>query len=122
MQKLDDLIQKPLEQIQSGTQAKAAISMDSESENGDTTKSEPEVKPSPSSMQRSDHVLGALSDDDTSIKVEYFGNMEDEPGLLNFAEQADGSLTSREDWGTFDHSDDLIGQSTSDYQLWDFWS
>lgn len=121
MQKLNDIIQKPMEQSQSCSEVlKAANSMDSESENGATIKCEPaEVKPSPS-MERSEHVLGVLSDDDTSIKVEYFG-LEDEPGLLNFAEHADGSLTSPEDWSGFESSD-LLDQSTSDYQWWDFWS
>ncbi|XP_061370367.1 homeobox-leucine zipper protein ATHB-12-like [Gastrolobium bilobum] len=118
LQKLNDLLQKPLEQIQSSTQVKVANSMDSESE-ATINCSEPEVKPSPS-MERSEHVLDVPSDDDSSIKVEYFG-LEDEPGLLNFVEHADGSLTSSEDWGTFD-SNDLLGQSTSDYQWWDFWS
>ncbi|KAJ1378033.1 Leucine zipper, homeobox-associated [Sesbania bispinosa] len=120
LQKLNGLIQKPLEeQSQSSTQVKAANSMDSESENGATIKCEAEVKPSPS-MERSEHVLSVLSDDDTSIKVEYFG-LEDEPGLLNFGEHADGSLTSPEEWGAFD-SNDLLGHSTGDYQWWDFWS
>ncbi|XP_027335976.1 homeobox-leucine zipper protein ATHB-7-like [Abrus precatorius] len=119
LQKLNDLIQKPLEQSQRCAQVKGANSMDSESENGGTMKCEAEVKPSPS-MERSEHAHGVLSDDDTSIKVEYFG-LEDEPGLLNFAEHGDGSLTSPEDWGTFE-SDDLLGQSSSDYQWWDFWS
>ncbi|KAL1367085.1 hypothetical protein HN51_021153 [Arachis hypogaea] len=127
LQKLNDLIQKP-------SMEKKTQSMDSESENGDTTKSGSELKVKPisqSSMaaRSSEHAVlcgggggggGALSDDDTSIKVEYFGNLED--GLVNFAhDHGDGSLTSPEDWGHFD-SDDLLGQSTSDYQWWDFWS
>ncbi|CAL0315413.1 unnamed protein product [Lupinus luteus] len=113
LQKLNDIIEKPQEQAQSSTstQVKAA-NMDSESENGDTIKYEAEVKPS---------LLGVPSDDDTSIKVEYFG-MEDEPCLLNFVEQhAEGSLTSPEEWSTFE-SHDLLAQSTSDLQWWDFWS
>lgn len=95
--------------------------MESESENGNNIKCETDVKQN-HSMERSEHdVLGPLSDDDdTSIKVEYFG-LEDEPGLLNFAEHADGSLTSPEDWSAFE-SNDLLGQSSSDYQWWDFWS
>ncbi|TKY64125.1 Homeobox-leucine zipper protein ATHB-7 [Spatholobus suberectus] len=119
MQKLNHLIQKPLEPSQRCTQVEAANSTDSESENGGSMKCEPEVKPSPS-MERSEHILGVLSDDDTSIKVEDFG-LEDEAGLLNFVEHADGSLTSLEDWGAFE-SNDLLGQSSSDYQWWDFWS
>ncbi|KAE9595829.1 hypothetical protein Lal_00030983 [Lupinus albus] len=122
LQNLNDIIQKPQEQAQSSTstQVKPANSMDSESENLVTIKYEAEVKPS-TSMERSEHVLGIPSDDDTSIKVEYFG-MEDEHCLLNFAEQhAKDSLTSPEEWSTFE-SDDLLAQSTSDLQWWDFWS
>ncbi|RDX75605.1 Homeobox-leucine zipper protein ATHB-7 [Mucuna pruriens] len=119
LQKLNHLIQKPMEPSQRCTQVEAANIMDSESENGGTMKCEAEMKPSPS-MERSEHVLGVLSDDDTSIKVEDFG-LEDETGLLNFVKHADGSLSSPEDWGAFE-SNDLLDQSTSDYQWWDFWS
>ncbi|CAJ2663100.1 unnamed protein product [Trifolium pratense] len=119
IQKLNDLIQKPIEQSQSSSQVKEANSMESESGNGGTIKCEAEVKPS-TSIERSEHVLDVLSDDDTSIKVEYFG-MENEPSLMNFAEHADGSLTSPEDWSAFE-SNDLLGQSSCDYQWWDFWS
>ncbi|KAI4328958.1 hypothetical protein L6164_021268 [Bauhinia variegata] len=119
LQKLKDLTQKPQEQIQPSAQVKAATSMDSESENGYNIKCQPELNPSPST-ERSEHVLGVLSDDDSSIKAEYFG-LEEEPSLLNLVKHADGSLTSPEDWGTLD-SNDLLGQSTSDYQWWDFWS
>ncbi|XP_061372872.1 homeobox-leucine zipper protein ATHB-12-like [Gastrolobium bilobum] len=104
LQKLNDQIQNPPEQTHSCRQDKASnCSMDNETENGDTIKSEPEVKPCPSTE-----------------RSEYFG-LEDEPSLLNFVEHSDGSLTSPEDWGMFD-SYDLLGQSTSDYQWWDFWS
>ncbi|KAK7389767.1 hypothetical protein VNO78_25060 [Psophocarpus tetragonolobus] len=119
LQKLNNLIQKPLEQGQRCTQIEAANSMDSESENGGTMNCEAEVKPSPS-MERSEHLLGVLSDDDASIKLEDFG-LEDESGLLNFVEHADGSMTSPEDWSAFE-SNDLVGKSTSDYEWWDFWS
>ncbi|CAJ1950489.1 unnamed protein product [Sphenostylis stenocarpa] len=119
LQKLNHLMQKPLEPGQSLIQVEAANSMDSESENGGTMKCEHEGKPSPS-MERSEHVHGVLSDDDASIKVENFG-LEDEHDLLNFVEHADGSMTSPEDWSAFE-SNDLLGQTTSDYQWWDFWS
>jgi len=119
LQKLNHLMQKPLEGGQSRTQVEAANSMDSESENGGTMKCEEEEKPSPS-VERSEHVHGVLSDDDGSIKVEDFG-LEDEHGLLNFGEHADDSLTSPEDWSAFE-SDGLLGQTTGDYQWWDFWS
>lgn len=119
LQKLNHLIQKPTEPGERCTQVEAANSMESESENGGNMKCEPEVKPCPS-IERSEHVLGVLSDDDTSIKVEDFG-LEDEPGLMNFVDHGDGSLTSPEEWVAFE-SNDLLGQSTTDYQWWDFWS
>ncbi|WVZ16251.1 hypothetical protein V8G54_009233, partial [Vigna mungo] len=119
LQKLNHLMQKPLEAGQSRTQVEAANSMDSESENGGTMKCELEEKPSPS-IERSEHAHGVLSDDDASIKVEHFG-LEDEHGLLNFAEHADDSLTSPEDWSAFESSG-LLGPTSSDYQWWDFWS
>ncbi|XP_054780177.1 homeobox-leucine zipper protein ATHB-12-like isoform X2 [Prosopis cineraria] len=119
LQKLNGQIQKPNEQAQCCTQAKPANSMDSVSENGDTARAKPEENPS-STMERSEHVLGVLSDDDSSIKAEYFG-LEDQPTLLNFVEQADDSLTSAEDWRSFD-SDELLDQSPAGYQWWDFWS
>ncbi|KAE9605764.1 hypothetical protein Lal_00024909 [Lupinus albus] len=121
LQKLNDIIQKPQEEarISSSTQVEAANIMNNKSKNGDTIKCEAEVNPR-TSMERSEHVLGVLSDDDTSIKVEYFG-MGNEPDLLNFVEHAEGSLTSPEEWSTFE-SDHLLAQSTSDFQWWDFWS
>ncbi|XP_028752290.1 homeobox-leucine zipper protein ATHB-7 [Neltuma alba] len=119
LQKLNDLIQRPNDQAQGRTQVKPANSMDSVSENGDTVRVKPEENPS-STMERSENVLGVLSDDDSSIKAEYFG-LEDEPTLLNFVEQADDSLTSAEHWRTFD-SDELLDQSAVGYQWWDFWS
>ena len=64
-------------------------------------------------MERSEQVMGVLSDDDSSIKAEYFG-LEDESTLLNFVEQADDSLN-------FD-SDELLDQPDVGCQWWDFWS
>lgn len=119
LQKLNEVIQKPNEKGQCYAQIKPANSMESGSENGDTVKGEPEVKPSPS-IERSEQLLGVLSDDDSSIKAEYFG-IEDDPALLKFVEKADDSFTSAEDWGTFD-SEDLLNQSGSGCQWWDFWS
>ncbi|KAF7843930.1 homeobox-leucine zipper protein ATHB-12 [Senna tora] len=122
LQKLNDIIQKPKEQGQCYAQMKPANSMDSESENGeDDVKGKAEVKPISPSMERSEHILGVLSDDDSSIKAEYFGLEDNEPALMNFVEQADDSLNSAEDWGAFE-SDDLLDQSGSGYQWWDFWS
>jgi homeobox-leucine zipper protein len=71
-------------------------------------------------MEISKHGGGALSDEDSNIKVEYFG-LEEEPNLLNMVEPADGSLTSPENWGSL-NSDVLFDQSNSNNQWWDFWS
>ncbi|KAJ7951361.1 Homeobox leucine zipper family protein [Quillaja saponaria] len=120
LQKLNELIQKPQEESQCFEEVKAANSTDSESDNGDTVRFEPEMKPC-LSKERSEHGVGVLSDDDSSIKAEYFGLEDHEPNILNFVEQGDGSLTSPENWGKFD-SDGLLDQSTSGYQWWDFWS
>lgn len=96
-------------------------SMDSELDNNVETgnKSESEVKPS-LSVELSEQRLGVLSDDDSSIKAEYFG-MEEEPNLMTMVEPAESSLTSPEDWGNFE-PDGLFDQSNSEYQWWDFWS
>lgn len=94
--------------------------MDRESDSGETMKCEAEVKPSPS-MERSEQVVGVVSDEDSSMKAEFFG-LQGQPNLLNFDDQnGDASLASPEDWGRFE-SDDLLGQSGSGYQWWDFWS
>lgn len=91
---------------------------------------ESETKPSVSSLEKSEHVLGVLSDDDSSMKAEYnFGGGVLEPEeaeLLNMnmaTEPAapDSSLTSPEDWGSL-NSETLFDESTSGYQWWDFWS
>ena len=95
--------------------------MDSELDNEEATntKCESEVKPS-LSLEISEQRLGVLSDDDSSIKTEYFG-LEEEPNLMAMVEPAESSLTSPEDWGKFE-SDDLFDQSSTGYQWWDFWS
>ncbi|XP_062091322.1 homeobox-leucine zipper protein ATHB-12 [Humulus lupulus] len=105
-----------------------------DSDNGKMkTESESEVKPSLSSLERSEHVLGVLSDDDSSMKAAY--NFEqvlehEEAELLSMnmnlapeppAAAADSSLTSPEDWGSL-NSETLFDESTSGYQWWDFWS
>lgn len=98
LQKLKDQMQEPLDQTQGCTQNETANIMDSGSKNAETVKNEQEVKPSPF-------------------------DVEDETGLLNLVEHAGGSLTIPADWGVFDSSD-LLGQTTNDYQWWDwdFWS
>ncbi|KAL9435316.1 hypothetical protein AB3S75_021567 [Citrus x aurantiifolia] len=126
LQKTNELLQnKPRREDQSPSerqccgQVEGVNSMESELDNGDrdTNKCESEVKPSLSAELR----LGVLSDDDSSIKAEYFGLHEDEPNLMTMVEPAESSMTSPEDWGNFE-SDGLFDQSSSEYQWWDFWS
>ena len=93
--------------------------IDGDSDKGEAVKSDSEGQLS-FSMERSEHALGVLSDDDCAIKRDYFG-LEEEPNLISMVEPADGSLTSPEDWRSFD-SDGLFNQSSSGYQWWDFWS
>lgn len=88
------------------------------SNHGENIKYETEVKPG-LSFGRSEQRLGVLSDDDSSIKAEYF-SLEDEANLMSMVEPAESSLTSPEDWSNFE-SDGLFDQSSGEYQWWDFW-
>ncbi|KAE8699627.1 Homeobox-leucine zipper protein HOX6 [Hibiscus syriacus] len=106
LQKLNDLIKKPEEE---GKQVTATNCNDGGK--GETT-----VK-SDSSMGRSGRSLGVLSDDDSTIKTDYFG-VEEEPNLMSMV---DDSLTSREDWRSFE-SDGLFDQSNCGHPWWDFCS
>ncbi|PON75470.1 Octamer-binding transcription factor [Parasponia andersonii] len=103
---------------------------DKDSGSGKPTESISEAnKPSLSSLEKSERVLGVLSDDDISMKAEYdFGGGVLEPAeeaellSMNMAEPAaDSSLTSPEDWGSL-NSETLFDESTGGYQWWDFWS
>ncbi|KAL4312134.1 hypothetical protein GQ457_01G054800 [Hibiscus cannabinus] len=67
-------------------------------------------------MEKSEHAHGGISD----RKMEYFG-VEEELNLISMVEPADGSLTSPEDWRSFD-SDGLFCQSGCGYHRWDYWS
>lgn len=112
-------MQKPKEE---GGCCVAVNSNEGESENRDATKCDSEEKAS-LLYERSAHGLGVVSDEDSKIKVEYFG-LEEEHNLMSMVEMepADGSLTtSQEDWGSLD-SDGLFGQSNSCCQWWDFWA
>lgn len=82
-------------------------------------KHESEAKPN-ASMEKSDHVLSVLSDDDSSMKAEYFAIEEEQDQLLsiNMTEPAD---SSPEDWGSL-NSETLFNESSGQYQWWDFWS
>ncbi|XP_061961012.1 homeobox-leucine zipper protein ATHB-7-like [Populus nigra] len=119
LQKLNDLMKKPVEEGECCGQGAAVNSSEGESENGDATKGESETKPR-LSIEQPGHGLGVLSDEDSSIKVDYF-ELEEEPNLMSMVEPAEGSLTSQEDWGSID-SDGLFDQSSSGYQWWDFWA
>ncbi|KAK0581263.1 hypothetical protein LWI29_011873 [Acer saccharum] len=117
LQKMNELLQKPGEGVNS---------TDSEVvDRGQNIKCESEVKLKPSlSFERLDQRLGVLSDDDSSIKAEYFGLEEEVNNLMTttMVEPAESSLTSPDqDWGNFE-SDGLFDQSSSEYQWWDFWS
>ncbi|KAK9280490.1 hypothetical protein L1049_014182 [Liquidambar formosana] len=100
LQELNELMQKPQEESRCCRQGVVeGDCIDGESVTNSKGKSE--VKPSLSLERTAHDGVGVLSDDDSSIKVEYFGMEEEEPNLLNLVEPADGSLTSTEDWGSF---------------------
>ncbi|XP_024024137.1 homeobox-leucine zipper protein ATHB-12 [Morus notabilis] len=91
-----------------------------ESENEKAAKSESEAKPS-SSIEKSEHVLGVLSDDDSNRKAEYFG-LEDQQELLNMnMAEPKPADSSPENWGSL-NSETLFNESSGGYQWWDFWS
>ncbi|KAE8726131.1 Homeobox-leucine zipper protein HOX6 [Hibiscus syriacus] len=111
LQKLKDLRKKPKEEKQCCGQVN--------SYEGDAVKSESEEQRS-FSMERSEHALEVLSDDDSAIMTGYF-RLEEEPQLISMVEPAAGALTSPDDWQSFE-SDALFDQSGCGYQWWDFWS
>ncbi|KAE8722101.1 Homeobox-leucine zipper protein HOX6 [Hibiscus syriacus] len=111
LQKLKDLRKKPEVEEHCCGQVN--------SNEGQAVKSECEEQLS-FSMERSEHALGALSDDDSAIMTGYL-RLEEEPGLVCMVEPADGALTYLEDWHSFE-SDALFDQSGCGYQWWDFWS
>ncbi|XP_010544870.1 PREDICTED: homeobox-leucine zipper protein ATHB-7-like [Tarenaya hassleriana] len=113
LQRLNELMQKT-EEGQCYGQGVALSSTDHESDNGENTRYQTEVKPG-----KYENGPGVLSDDD-NIKTEYFG-FEEDPDLMGMVEPADSSLTSSDDWGGF-KSDALLDQSSSNYPWWDFWS
>ncbi|KAK4848133.1 hypothetical protein QYF36_009677 [Acer negundo] len=119
LQKMNELLQKPGEGVNS-TDSEVV-----DHDHGENIKCESEVKLKPSlSFERLDQRLGVLSDDDSSIKAEYFGLEEEVNNLMTttMVEPAESSLTSPDqDWGNFE-SDGLFDQSSSEYQWWDFWS
>ncbi|XVF22312.1 hypothetical protein REPUB_Repub12eG0162100 [Reevesia pubescens] len=119
LQKLNDLVKKPKEEGQCCGLVIAMNSIEGDSDKGEAVKSDSEGQIS-LSMERSEHTLGVLSDDDSAIKTDYFG-LEEEPNLISMVEPADGSLTSAEEWRSFD-SDGLFNQSGTGCQWWDFWS
>ncbi|KAE8697191.1 Homeobox-leucine zipper protein ATHB-7 [Hibiscus syriacus] len=118
LQKLNDLIKKPKEEAQCCRQVTATNRNDGDK--GETTvKSDSEGQLS-FSMGRSEHAPGVLSDDDSAIKTDYF-RPEEDPNLMSMVDPGDDSLTSPEDWRSFD-SNGLFDQSNCGYPWWDFWS
>lgn len=107
---MNEVMQSPREESQCCEQALSGNNIDRESEGKLNW-----------SLEKSKHGLGVLSDDDSSIKAEYFGIEDEEPNLINMVEPGDSSMTSPEDWGSL-NSDGLFDESSTSYQWWDFWS
>lgn len=118
LQKLNEMVQQSGGAKQDSEQRLVQNSAESEADNRDNGNCESEVKPN-LSLERSEHGGGVLSDDDSSIRADYFV-MEEEPSLLTMVEPVDGCLTSPEDWGSWD-SECVFDQSSGSYQWWDFW-
>ncbi|KAF8379943.1 hypothetical protein HHK36_027408 [Tetracentron sinense] len=116
LQKLSDLLEKSQKESRCCGSGLAGNSTDGDSENGDT-KCESDVKPR-LLLEGSDHRVVVGSDDEKRKNPDYFGK-EEEADLLHMAEPTDGSLTSPENWCSFD-SDGLLDQSCSSSQWWDF--
>ncbi|XP_002529960.3 homeobox-leucine zipper protein ATHB-7 [Ricinus communis] len=124
LQKLNNMMEKSRDQEGVCCEQRvgsAVNSSEAESDNGEAIKCESEAKPRSVSVERSEHGLGGPSDEDSSIKAEYFGLDQEEANLMSIVEPADGSLTSQEDWGSLD-SDGLFDQSNTGCQWWDFWA
>ncbi|GMI73664.1 ARABIDOPSIS THALIANA HOMEOBOX 7, homeobox 7 [Hibiscus trionum] len=112
LQKLNDLLKKQKEEGECCEQV---------AEKGEAIKSDSEGQLQLSlPVERSEHAVGGISDDDSATKMECFG-AEEELNLMSMAEPADGSLTTAQDWRGFE-SGGLFGQSNCGYQWWDFWS
>ncbi|MBA0732663.1 hypothetical protein Gogos_016739 [Gossypium gossypioides] len=117
LQKLNHLLKKPEEEGQCCEQVTSMNSIDGESDQGEGVKSDSEGQLS-LSMERSEHALGGVSDDDSGTKIDCFG-LEEKLNFISMAEPADGSLTSSEEWQSFD-SDGLFDRYSSGYEWWDF--
>nr|ADH04264.1 HB1 [Nicotiana benthamiana] len=123
LQKLNDLMQKS--EKEEGQYCSIGFDQESYNREDNTIKNkEMEGKPS-LSFDLSEHgVNGVISDDDSSIKADYFGLDEESDHLLKMVEAGDSSLTSPENWGTLE-DDGLLDQqpNSCNYdQWWDFWS
>lgn len=116
MQKLRDQLEKPGEDNRWCGFDLSGNNTEGNSDNRDA-RCEAEVKSS-LPLEVEDCRVLIHSDDKNSKNLECFG--EEEPDL-NIAEPADGSLTSSENWCSFD-SGGLFDQSYSDSQWWDVWS
>lgn len=103
LQKLNDLVQRSMEETESCRGGLSVETIDGKSENGHRTKYNSEVKPcrSAEELEKSEHELEVLSN---------FG-----------LEPAQGSLTSTPNWSSLD-SEGLFSLSNTNGQWWEFWS
>ncbi|KAF2315181.1 hypothetical protein GH714_038352 [Hevea brasiliensis] len=85
LQKLTDQLQKRREEGECCGEGVAVNSSEGESENGEATKCDSEANRSLSLIERSSQRLGVVSDEDSSIKVGYFG-LEEEPNLMSMVD------------------------------------
>jgi len=117
LQKLNDLMQKSREESKDfGGQDVAENSSGDQLDRGEDINSEFEAKPR-FPMERAEEGIHVFSDDDSSIRADYFG-LDKEPELLSMVEPADSS----ENWESLDSEGGLLDESGSNNQWWDFWS
>ncbi|XP_023527384.1 homeobox-leucine zipper protein ATHB-12 [Cucurbita pepo subsp. pepo] len=116
LQKLNDLVQRSMEETESCRGGLSLETIDGKSENGHRTKYESEVKPCVSAEEKSEHELEVLSNYGSGTKEAYLGL--DEP---QFREPTQGSLISTPNWSNLE-SEGLFSQSNTNGQWWDFWS
>lgn len=114
LQKLNDLMQKSREESKDfGGQDVAENSSGDQLDRGEDINSEFEAKPEQTTLDW----IHVFSDDDSSIRADYFG-LDKEPELLSMVEPADSS----ENCGSLDSEGGLLDESGSSNQWWDFWS
>ncbi|XP_019251303.1 PREDICTED: uncharacterized protein LOC109230237 [Nicotiana attenuata] len=119
LQQLNNMLQQSHKEERCRKQEFGAIDIDRRSDNKDNIKNEMDTKCC-LSFDLSEHGFGVISDDDSSIKADYFGVNQDSD-LMNIVEPADGTLTSPENLGSLEY-DNLFNKPSTDYDWWDFWS